>query len=39
LRKIATESTVDTDTFNEALTRRSGMPVRVDNQTVVFNPL
>ena len=39
LQKIATESTVDTDTFNEALTRRTGMPVRVDNQTAVFNPL
>jgi len=39
LQKIAAESTVDADTFNEALTRRSGMPVRVDNQTAVFNPL
>lgn len=39
LQKIASESTVDAQTFNEALTRRSGMPVRVDNQTAVFNPL
>ena len=39
LQKMAAESSVDSDTFNEALTRRSGMPVRVDNQTAVFNPL
>ncbi|MCS3430488.1 L,D-transpeptidase [Klebsiella sp. BIGb0407] len=39
LQKMSAEPTVDATTFNEALTRRSGMPVRVDNQSAVFNPL
>lgn len=39
LQKIAAESTIDAGTFNEALKRRSGMPVRVDNQAAVFNSL
>lgn len=39
LQKMANEANIDSETFNETLTRRSGMPVRVDNQTALFNPL
>jgi len=39
LQKMAAETSIDSHTFNEALLRRSGMPVRVDNQTAFFNSL
>lgn len=39
LRKVASEASVDSETFNAALSRRSGMPVRVDAPTAVLNPL
>lgn len=39
LQKIANQENVDSRTFNEALLRRSGLPVRIDNQSSTAHSL
>lgn len=39
LQQMSAEPTIDSEVFHQTLNRRSGMPVRVDNATAVFDPL